>query len=107
MRFSIDGKVVFQLRERIDISPAKRECGLSVPELRAMAAYDGGANITFGLENLKWDKHRIQARVRRTPCHAQDRAVYQEVSQRVVWGQQQRVAIARTLATGPKVFVHG
>ncbi len=51
----------FSARSGIDISPAKRDVGFLFQNYALWPHNDGGANISFGLENLKWDKHRIQA----------------------------------------------
>ena len=64
-------------------------------------------NIAFGLENLKWDKPRIQARVKALLDKLKIAPFSQRYPSELSGGQQQRVAIARTLATEPKVLFMG
>jgi multiple sugar transport system ATP-binding protein len=61
-------------------------------------------NISFGLENLKWDKERIRARVAELLGMLKIDQFGKRYPSELSGGQQQRVAIARTLATGPKVL---
>ena len=55
-------------------------------------------NIAFGLENLKWDKAKIQARVKELLQMLRIEQFEKRYSSELSGGQQQRVAIARTLA---------
>jgi multiple sugar transport system ATP-binding protein len=61
-------------------------------------------NIAFGLENLKWDKARIKARVEELLATLRISQFAERYPNELSGGQQQRVAIARTLAPGPKIL---
>jgi multiple sugar transport system ATP-binding protein len=61
-------------------------------------------NITFGLENLKWPKDKIQERAATLMKMLKITEYGDRYPSELSGGQQQRVAIARTLATGPKTL---
>jgi len=61
-------------------------------------------NISFGLENLKWDRKRIRAKIDELLTMLKIGTLGKRFPSELSGGQQQRVAIARTLATGPKVL---
>ncbi|MGB9592273.1 MAG: ABC transporter ATP-binding protein, partial [Candidatus Kryptoniota bacterium] len=62
-------------------------------------------NIAFGLENLKWPKDKISARVSELLAMLKIEGYQKRYPSELSGGQQQRVAIARTLATAPKVLL--
>lgn len=59
----IDGTCVFSSDKGIDISPDKRNVGFLFQNYALWPHMTVHKNIAFGLENLKWDKNRINARV--------------------------------------------
>lgn len=61
-------------------------------------------NIAFGLENLKWKKDKIKARVEEIMTTLQISEFRDRYPNELSGGQQQRVAIARTLAPKPQVL---
>ena len=61
-------------------------------------------NIAFGLENMKWDKEKIRKRVEELLDTLKIREYVDRYPAELSGGQQQCVAIARTLATNPKVY---
>ncbi len=100
----IDGKPVFSSEKGIDISPDKRDVGFLFQNYALWPHMTVEQNIAFGLENLKWDKARIRARVDELLAMLRISQFGKRYPSELSGGQQQRVAIARTLATGPKVL---
>jgi multiple sugar transport system ATP-binding protein len=101
----IDGKKVFSSKEQIDISPARRDAGFLFQNYALWPHMTVFRNIAFGLENLKWDKNRIKARVEELLGLLRISEFAGRYPAELSGGQQQRVAIARTLATSPKMLL--
>ena len=100
----IDGKPVFSSSKGIDISPNKRDVGFLFQNYALWPHMTVEQNISFGLENLKWDKQKIKARVDELLTTLKIGNLGKRYPGELSGGQQQRVAIARTLATGPRVL---
>jgi multiple sugar transport system ATP-binding protein len=100
----IDGKIVFSSTQGIDISPAKRDVGFLFQNYALWPHMTVEQNIAFGLENLKWSKDRIRARVSELLVTLKIEEFGKRYPNELSGGQQQRVAIARTLATGARVL---
>jgi len=100
----IDGKVVFSSEHGIDVSPDKRNVGFLFQNYALWPHMTVEQNISFGLENMKWDKPRIASRVADLLAMLKIGEFGKRYPSELSGGQQQRVAIARTLATGPKVL---
>ena len=101
---SIDGKVVFDADQGINLPPIKRDVGFLFQNYALWPHMTVYQNIAFGLENLKWDKARIQGRVHELLEMLRIEPFEKRYPAELSGGQQQRVAIARTLAPGPKVL---
>ncbi len=101
---SIDGKVVFDADKGINLPPNKRDVGFLFQNYALWPHMTVYQNIAFGLENLKWDKKRIDARVKELLAMLRIEQIEKRYPSELSGGQQQRVAIARTLAPGPKVL---
>jgi multiple sugar transport system ATP-binding protein len=102
---SIDGKIVFSSKQQIDISPAKRDVGFLFQNYALWPHMTVFQNISFGLENQKWEKNRIKDRVDELLALLRITEFAGRYPAELSGGQQQRVAIARTLATSPKVLL--
>ena len=102
---SIDDRIVFSSEKHIDVSPAKRDTGFLFQNYALWPHMTVYRNIAFGLENLKWDKDKIKARVDELLDLLRIRELAGRYPAELSGGQQQRVAIARTLATSPKVLL--
>ncbi len=100
----IDDVCVFSSEKGIDISPDKRNVGFLFQNYALWPHMTVYKNISFGLENMKWDKERIDARVKELLTMLRIEEFHGRYPSELSGGQQQRVAIARTLATGPKIL---
>ncbi|MEW6550148.1 MAG: ABC transporter ATP-binding protein [Spirochaetota bacterium] len=101
----IDGTLVFSSSKGIDIAPDKRDVGFLFQNYALWPHMTVFQNIAFGLENLKWPKDKIRARVDELLAMLKIDHYEKRYPSELSGGQQQRVAIARTLATGPKVLL--
>lgn len=101
----IDGKLVFSAAQGLDVAPDQRDVGFLFQNYALWPHMTVKRNIAFGLENLKWEKNRIEERVREllSMLHIEDFA--DRYPSELSGGQQQRVAIARTLATNPRILL--
>jgi len=100
----IDGKLVFSSEKGINVSPAKRGVGFLFQNYALWPHMTVYKNIAFGLENLKWSKRDIRARVDELLKMLKIEEYESRYPSELSGGQQQRVAIARTLATGSKIL---
>ncbi len=100
----INDKVVFSSEAGIDIPPDKRGVGFLFQNYALWPHMTVYKNISFGLENLKWSKEEIKARVEELLSMLKISEFTARYPSELSGGQQQRVAIARTLATGPKAL---
>ena len=100
----INDRIVFSSEKGIDIAASKRDVGFLFQNYALWPHMTVTKNISFGLENLKWPKDKIQARVDELLKMLRIEEFKDRYPAELSGGQQQRVAIARTLATGPKVL---
>jgi len=100
----IDDKCVFSSYRRIDVSPDKRDVGFLFQNYALWPHMTVYKNISFGLENQKWNKSKIEQRVTELLELLKIEELAQRYPAELSGGQQQRVAIARTMAPNPKVL---
>jgi len=101
----IDGVCVFNSETGVDMTPDKRNVGFLFQNYALWPHMTVFKNIAFGLENMKWDKQKIEARVTELLHLLRIDEFAERYPSELSGGQQQRVAIARTLATGPKILL--
>ena len=101
---TIDGVTVFDSEKGINLPPQKRDVGFLFQNYALWPHMTVYKNIAFGLENLKWKKPEIEARVDELCKMLKIEQFKQRYPSELSGGQQQRVAIARTLAPRPKVL---
>ena len=100
----IDDQCVFSSYRRIDVSPDKRNVGFLFQNYALWPHMTVYKNISFGLENQKWNKSKIEKRVTELLELLKIEELAQRYPAELSGGQQQRVAIARTMAPNPKVL---
>ncbi len=100
----IGGEKVFSSQDNTNVPPNKRDVGFLFQNYALWPHMTVRQNIAFGLENLKWEKPRIAARVEELTKMLKIQEYLDRYPSELSGGQQQRVAIARTLAPGPKVL---
>ena len=103
-RILIDGVPVYDSEKGINLPPNKRDIGFLFQNYALWPHMTVYQNIAFGLEMLKWDKKRIQARVDEMLALLKIEQFVKRYPAELSGGQQQRVAIARTLAPSPRVL---
>ena len=101
---TIGGKVVFDSARGINVPPQKRDIGFLFQNYALWPHMTVWQNISFGLENMKWKKSDIKARVEEMLRLLKIEEFAHRYPAELSGGQQQRVAIARTLAPAPKVL---
>ncbi|MBQ3890274.1 MAG: ABC transporter ATP-binding protein [Lachnospiraceae bacterium] len=101
----IGDKVVFDSNTNVNLSPDKREIGFIFQNYALWPHMTVYENIAFGLENMKWNKKDIDARVKEMLALMKIEEFEKRYPSEISGGQQQRVAIARTLATKPQVLL--
>jgi multiple sugar transport system ATP-binding protein len=103
-KITIGDDVVFDSEAGINVSPAKRDIGFLFQNYALWPHMTVYQNIAFGLENLKWPKDKIRARVDEMLAMLKIEEFEKRYPSELSGGQQQRVAIARTLAPKPRVL---
>ena len=103
-RITIGNKVVFDSERGINLPPDKRDVGFLFQNYALWPHMSVYQNIAFGLENMKWNRKKINDRVEELLAMLRIEQFVNRYPAELSGGQQQRVAIARTLAPGPKVL---
>ena len=104
-KITIGGKVVFDSEKGINISPDKRNVGFLFQNYALWPHMTVYKNIAFGLENMKWKKEDIKARVTELLAMLKIDELGDRYPSELSGGQQQRVAIARALVNRPQVLL--
>jgi iron(III) transport system ATP-binding protein len=87
------------------LPPWKRGLGMVFQNYALWPHLTVGANVAFGLEERRWPRERIRARVKEMLELVRLEGYEGRRPSQLSGGQQQRVAIARTLAIEPRVLL--
>lgn len=101
---TIGGRTVFDSERGINISPDKRDIGFLFQNYALWPHMTVYQNISFGLENMKWKKADIKARVAEMLKLLKIEEFSSRYPAELSGGQQQRVAIARAMAVDPEII---
>ncbi len=100
-RIVLDGKVLFDLEQHIDLPPQKRRVGYLFQNYALFPNMTVAQNIAAGVQ----DKAARKATVRRLISSFYLEGQEHKYPRQLSGGQQQRTALARILASGPEVLL--
>ncbi len=100
----INGIPVFDSMRRINVPPQKRRVGFVFQDLALFPHMSVYENIAYGLKARKMEKDRIREEVEDIMEVLSITALEGMLPGELSGGQQQKVAIARTLITRPSVM---
>ncbi|MCL4763739.1 MAG: ABC transporter ATP-binding protein [Burkholderiales bacterium] len=99
------GRVLIGGADVATLPPWKRDVGMVFQNYALWPHLSVAQNVAFGLEERRWPRARIDARVREMLDLVGLSAFAARRPGQLSGGQQQRVAIARTLAIEPRVLL--
>jgi ABC-type sulfate/molybdate transport systems ATPase subunit len=100
---TVAGTTVWDSKRNVRLGPAQRGCGLVTQRHALFPAMTAGDNIAFGLHALPREER--ERRVREMAALFRLEAVLSRRPAQLSGGEQQRVAVARTLAPRPRVLL--
>jgi ABC-type Fe3+/spermidine/putrescine transport system ATPase subunit len=98
------GTVLFEGRDITGVPPHQRGFGLMFQEFALFPHKNVGQNVAFGLQHLK-QKDEIEARVKEMLALVGLAGFEQRDVNSLSGGERQRVALARSLAPGPRLLM--
>ena len=99
------GSILLNGREVVDIPPHRRRVNTVFQSYALFPHMTLEQNVSYGLENLGWDKARIRARTGEMLERVHMTPMAKRKPAQLSGGQRQRVALARALAPEPEVLL--
>jgi spermidine/putrescine transport system ATP-binding protein len=99
------GSILLHGREIVSVPAHKRRVNTVFQSYALFPHMTLEQNVAFGLENLRWDKARIRARVGEMLERVHMSQFASRKPAQLSGGQRQRVALARALAPEPEVLL--
>jgi ABC-type sulfate/molybdate transport systems ATPase subunit len=100
---TVGGTTVWDSARRVDFPPSRRGCGLVTQRPALFPAMSARANIAFGLHVLP--REQRERRVQEVATLFRLESLLSRRPAQLSGGEQQRVAVARTLAPHPRVLL--
>jgi len=102
-RIAIGGDVLLDVDKSIDVSPTKRQIAYVFQNLALFPHMTVGQNVAYGL--VKWETNARDRRVKSMLAAFRVEKLAARKPGEVSGGERQRVALARSLATSPRVLL--
>jgi molybdate transport system ATP-binding protein len=102
-RISIDGELLFDSASGANLSPQKRRIAYVFQSLALFPHMNVEANVSYGLANLPPDERRARVEAALAAFHVEVLKARKPAA--ISGGERQRVALARSLVTSPRVLL--
>jgi len=99
------GRIIFAGQDLADVPVHRRNFGLMFQDYALFPHKDVAANVAFGLRMQNWSQPQISARVREMLQLVELGGYEKRRVSELSGGEQQRVALARSLAPGPRLLM--
>lgn len=102
-RISIDGNLLFDAASGKNLPPQQRGIAYVFQSLALFPHMDVAANVSYGLANLPPEDRRVRVEAALAAFHVEELKVRKPAA--ISGGERQRVALARSLVTSPRVLL--
>jgi molybdate transport system ATP-binding protein len=102
-RIEIGGEALLDVERRIDVPPAKRKIAYVFQSLALFPHMSVEQNVAYGLADMPPPERALRVKAMLEAFHVEPLA--KRKADEISGGEQQRVALARSLATSPRVLL--